>query len=249
LVPGAFVNQSQASRLFLAPDDYFKEYRAYFSQTLHCEVEQAQLPPDATIEEQGLALRDQLQRWSQKSGGARWVLIAHSQGGLDARYALKVLGLKNVDALVTIGTPHHGADLAEWSVKQRERGSWFYWALRVLGGYDLRALSFLGEMTPEFLKEHEASFEPVPGVRYFSAQGNCQSDCHFAFKLLDFATGASEKRSGGDGILSRETQRFGEDLGDFNLDHISEVGADAGKSPERARFFQAVSEKVFAARN
>src|SRR5262249_53560901 len=40
-------------------------------------------------------------------------LIAHSMGGLDARYAITHLGLADrVASLTTMGTPHHGTPLA-----------------------------------------------------------------------------------------------------------------------------------------
>src|SRR5512145_1313669 len=41
-------------------------------------------------------------------------VVAHSMGGLDARYALAKLGLrKKVASLVTVGTPHRGTPLAD----------------------------------------------------------------------------------------------------------------------------------------
>src|SRR5204862_5513379 len=41
-------------------------------------------------------------------------VIAHSMGGLDARYAIARLGAADkIASLVTIGTPHHGTPLAE----------------------------------------------------------------------------------------------------------------------------------------
>jgi len=53
-----------------------------------------------------------LSDWRKTSGNAdaRLVLIAHSMGGLIARYFLEVLeGWRNTRALITIGTPHAGS--------------------------------------------------------------------------------------------------------------------------------------------
>ena len=45
----------------------------------------------------------------------RVVIIAHSMGGLDARYMISRLGMDDrVTALVTITTPHRGSPYADW---------------------------------------------------------------------------------------------------------------------------------------
>ena len=59
-------------------------------------------------------LRDAIGRWlstrRQSKPDAKVVLIAHSMGGLVARYYLEVLGgWKDTRALVTFGTPHRGS--------------------------------------------------------------------------------------------------------------------------------------------
>ncbi len=49
-----------------------------------------------------------------QTGAARVVLIAHSQGGLDARYLVSTLGYGDrVAALVTVATPHQGTRIAD----------------------------------------------------------------------------------------------------------------------------------------
>src|SRR5436853_4752530 len=46
--------------------------------------------------------------------GDRFNVIAHSMGGLDARFAIARLGLADrIASLVTIGAPHHGTPLAD----------------------------------------------------------------------------------------------------------------------------------------
>ena len=55
---------------------------------------------------------DWLERWRNTSGStdAKLILIAHSMGGLVARYFLEVLdGWRNTKALITFGTPYRGA--------------------------------------------------------------------------------------------------------------------------------------------
>jgi len=57
-------------------------------------------------------VKRKLQQWQQHThnNDARVILIAHSMGGLVARYYLEVLeGWKDCRALITIGTPHRGS--------------------------------------------------------------------------------------------------------------------------------------------
>ena len=49
-------------------------------------------------------------------------IIAHSMGGLDARYLISRLGMsRRVLSLTTIGTPHRGTAFADWGVHHFER--------------------------------------------------------------------------------------------------------------------------------
>jgi pimeloyl-ACP methyl ester carboxylesterase len=61
---------------------------------------------------EALALRLK-RRLDQNVRGGRIALIAHSMGGLVARYYLQRLGgARRVDTLVTLATPHHGSHAA-----------------------------------------------------------------------------------------------------------------------------------------
>jgi hypothetical protein len=144
--------------------------------------------------------------------------------------------MKGVGALVTLGTPHAGTPLADWAAGQRDSSGLTYWLLKLFGGYDLRGVTFLNEMRPGFLKKHAANFEEVEGLRYASGRGVCRTDCARSVKVLSWWTNAPP----GDGIVPGDSQRFGDDLGELDLDHISEAGADLAKAPERRRFLDAV---------
>ncbi|MGK5083753.1 hypothetical protein WDW37_10660 [Bdellovibrionota bacterium FG-1] len=235
-VPGAFGEGT--SSLFLAKSAYFSEYRSFF-EAKGCAVKTASFPPDASIEERALVLKDQLGRFLQ-TGAGKAVLIAHSQGALDARFALRTLGVVQVEALISVGAPHLGTPVAEWAVDHRDRGSFLYWFFRVFAGYDLRALSFVDEMTPRFLKKFHSRFEKQAGVRYASAQGVCQTHCHWALVALSSWINKGIGQGHGDGIVSKESQLFGDDLGQYDLDHISEVGNDSLSRNERTRLLEQI---------
>ena len=54
----------------------------------------------------------------QETGAEKVNIIAHSKGGLDARYAISKLGLAPYTAsLTTIGTPHRGSPIADFLTK------------------------------------------------------------------------------------------------------------------------------------
>lgn len=239
LVPGAF--GADTSGRFLEPSAYFADYEAFFKKR-GCIVRKVEFPVNVTIELRARLLRDQTEKLAREKAESPVVIVAHSQGGLDARYALKSLGLKQVSALITIGAPHHGTPLANWVIDHRGRGSPLYWFLRILGNYDLRTLPFVGEMTEEFLNQHAEAFEAVPGVKYASARGVCRTVCHWSLRLLDWVSGMGGigNSSGGDGLIPGESQKFGVDLGEFDLDHISEVAFGSPNSLERQRFLDSI---------
>jgi len=236
LVPGAF-GQGKSS-LFLDSRDYFGDYEKFF-QEQGCVTLKIQFPVDVTIELRARILRDTANRFIERNGGGTAVIVAHSEGGLDSRFALKALGLRNISALITIGAPNEGTPLADWVMRHRQRRSLLYWVLRVFGNYDLRTLPFVGEMTDSFLAEHAGMFAEVPGVKYASARGVCRTRCHWALRLLDWLSGGSgglSSERGGDGVIPADRQRYGEDLGEYDLDHISEVSVDTYNYSERQRF-------------
>src|SRR5205085_5173568 len=68
------------------------------------------VPPTASVSVRAERLRELV----DELPGERVNVIAHSMGGLDARYAISRLGLsERVLSLVTVGTPHFGTPLAD----------------------------------------------------------------------------------------------------------------------------------------
>jgi triacylglycerol lipase len=92
-----------------ARSDYFRGIRAHL-EALGNEVYVVRLPPAAGVRRRAERLVEQVERLPRQ----RLNLVAHSLGGLDARYAISRLGLASrVASLTTIGTPHHGTPLAD----------------------------------------------------------------------------------------------------------------------------------------
>ena len=71
-------------------------------------------PPFAGIEHYAAQVADQVERICRETGADRVILIAHSMGGLVCRCYLQTLGdTAPVLQLITLGTPHHGTQLAK----------------------------------------------------------------------------------------------------------------------------------------
>src|SRR5262249_27757624 len=70
-----------------------------------------QVAPAGGVVERAKQLRDQILEWSNEPVN----LIAHSMGGLDARYLITHLNMgERVRSLTTVGAPHRGSYLADW---------------------------------------------------------------------------------------------------------------------------------------
>lgn len=228
LVPGAFGGDDAASGLFIQEKNYFAQYETFF-KSKGCLTGKAILPADLTIEERSLLLRDQVRRFSSETRSV--ILIAHSEGGLDARFALKTLKMPQVKTLLSVGVPHQGTPLASWVLQQREQETLAYWLFRLVFQYDFKKLRFAGEMTPDFLARHESHFSKLDGVQYASAQAVCETHCHPLLRLLSRWIPVPD----GDGVIPSSSQLFGKNLGQFDLDHVSTVGVDRAKDQERQR--------------
>lgn len=67
-----------------------------------------------TIESNAAALRQTILQVQRQTGCQKVNLIAHSKGGLDARYLISHLGMgDSVASLTTIATPHRGSELLD----------------------------------------------------------------------------------------------------------------------------------------
>lgn len=77
-------------------------------------VYEATVAPFQSSEFRGAQLSGVVDEVLQETGACKVNILAHSQGGLDSRYMISSMGYGDVvSALVTIGTPHRGAPMAD----------------------------------------------------------------------------------------------------------------------------------------
>ena len=195
-----------------------------------------------------------------KTGARKVIVIGHSQGGLDARWAA-MHDADSVAAVVTVATPHRGSPVADV-------------AFGVLPGSSSAALDVLANFFGASTAGSSSSFQnamlalssagaaqfnadvpDVPGMPYFSIAGRSAmahaGECAPAaadfmatwdgsvdplkLELLPIAaileSAAGSPTPTHDGLVTVDSARWGTFLGCVPADHLDEVCQIAGQSP------------------
>lgn len=186
-----------------------------------------------TVEVRSEMWRHRIEKVLEETGADRINLIAHSMGGLDARYLIS-RGMHDVVAsLVTISTPHHGSGVADIVLEQPERmRRWAADVLNWMGSSSLADatadfLSSVAELTPDFVCE---TFNPSvpnhPSVRYYSFAGRAGRGTDVPINpFLRILNGMLHPREGeNDGFVSVESAKWGAYHGTIDADHAQQVG-------------------------
>jgi len=177
--------------------------------------------PTGSIERRARELKEQILRGlkAQDCQRQRIILIAHSMGGLDARYMISKLGMDDqVAALLTVTTPHRGSSYADWCIEnvgQRLGGL----RLMKMLGLDIEALS---DLTTANCRKFNRAVKNAPGVQYFSVSASrpwhrVPPFALHSFKVIEAAEGDN------DGLVSVKSSTWGEHLGVWPADHFHSV--------------------------
>lgn len=142
-----------------------------FLESKGCSVFYGKQDSCGTIEENALFLKDRIEEVLLLTGADKVNVIAHSKGGLEARYLISSLNMQDkVASLTTLGTPHRGSKSIEIIPKFILKVSGFcmnVW-MRVMGDRHPDAyrayLSFRADNAEEFNKNNLDS----PAVYYQS---------------------------------------------------------------------------------
>lgn len=168
-----------------------------------------------TIEHNALILKSALNRVLQETGAQKVNLIAHSKGGLEARYLISTLGLESkIASLTTIATPHHGSKtmkllcaLPNWLFEFAAVfiNLWF----RILGDKQPNFKAVCNQLTPEKMVEFNRENPDHPQIfyqSYMAVMKNPFSDILLSFPYLVIL--AVEGKN--DGIVPIESAKWGE---------------------------------------
>ena len=169
-------------------------------------------------------------------------IIAHSMGGLDARYAISHLGISDrIASLTTIGTPHHGtpiADLIASLLGERRRREPRVQAFGV--SLDLDALY---DLTTTKMAAFNRDVADVPGVGYACFVGAARSGVRQVPLLMAPAyLFLSQKAGDNDGLVPAESQKWGEVMGEIDVDHWGQIGWSKGF--DAASFYEGVVREL-----
>jgi triacylglycerol lipase len=179
-------------------------------------VHQARLPPLGSVPERAARLADFLRSLPAE----RVNVIAHSMGGLDARYAIAKLGAGDkIASLVTIGTPHRGtplADLGQAGPALTAR------ALIKRLGLSSESLDWL---TPARMVTFNAEIADHPGVLYASVACRAGKGLWTRNPLLVASHAYIKQRAGtNDGVVPAWSQHWGRTLCEIQADHWAQIG-------------------------
>ncbi|HMJ15081.1 MAG TPA: hypothetical protein VK524_26890 [Polyangiaceae bacterium] len=196
--------------------EYFRGVRRVLEALGHS-VHVARVSPTAGIQVRAAQLCRQIESF----GAERVNIIAHSMGGLDARYAIAHLGLgPRVASLVTIGTPHQGTPLADCV---RAAGEWRR-LRRMLAaiGADIDGLY---DLTTTQMREFNRGVVDASGVMYASVIGAAQPRVLSVNPLLVPGHAYLTRMIGAnDGIVPAQSQAWGEVFDEVAADHWAQIG-------------------------
>jgi triacylglycerol lipase len=240
----------------IGPVTYFKEIKEHL-ESLGYKIYLTQVDPFNPPEVRGRELALQLKNIYKKEK-RKLNIIAHSQGGLDSRFAIAHYNLgKEIITLTTIGTPHHGttiASVALLTMPEFARSLFDFFAL-IYGCYlgfchDQDIKKEILSMSPEYM---ENIFNPNtpndPNVFYYSYAGisgkwaNEPVDPYLEVptKILDIFEGPN------DGMVSVESAKWGKFIGIVYADHLDEVGHYMFVKDERfdhLQFFEYIAKNL-----
>ena len=219
--------------------------------------------------QRGEQLLAQVQQVIAITGKPKVNLIGHSQGGIDVRYVAAVRP-DLVASVTTVGSPHKGADLADYLRGHVQNGSFTqdvlaYFAnslgmvLNLLTGHSNQqdAVAALDQLTTAGMASFNASYpQGVPttscgsgaatanGVRYYSWSGT--GVLTNALDVSDPALGLTSffYSSSNDGLVSRCSSHLGTVIRDnYFYNHLDEVNQVLGLTS----IFESSPQTVFRA--
>ena len=176
----------------------------------------------------------------EQTGADAVNLIAHSMGGLDARFMISSLQMhRHVASLVTVATPHRGSSLADIVLETPERvQGWLTdaanWAgSSILEGGTADFHQAIRDLSPQYVKEKfNQEIVDHEDVNYWSYSARAGKGTDLGINpLLRPQNTLLFKREGiNDGFVSLDSAPWGTHLGTIEADHAQQIGIDLSPS-------------------
>lgn len=173
------------------------------------------LPAAGTVEERAESLTAQIQ-----NAAGNIAFVGHSMGGLDSRFVASHLDPDHrVRAVITLGTPHRGAPLADWMLSADGPIPKFF---------RRRYSRSLSDLTPTAcLARNETMIDRVDVYYASYAGGRTQSENTRLLRLFAPHAGFFEGDES-DGLVPASSAKWGEFQGTLQADHTELIGWSLG---------------------
>jgi triacylglycerol lipase len=217
-------------------------------------------------------LEGQLMEILAQTGARTLDLVAHSQGGLDARHFISVMGhAGDVSILAMVATPNRGTITADKVLDTVGGGlakdviaGVVDFVGSLIGGDQVDAEHALSLVSTAYMADvFNPSHPDDPGVAYWSWAGvtctdtdfDCQ-DAHggeYAFpalgliyRIMDSCDAATIGCGPSDGMVPLNSAPWGEFQGVINADHMDEIGQFVTGPFDHKAFYREVVAKIHA---
>ena len=181
-------------------------------------------------------LKDEILEILQKENCEKVNIIAHSKGGVDARFMISQLGMaEHVASLTTLSTPHHGSGL---SAKLLQMPAFmaktiafftdtFY---RFLGDRQPDILRLGQELTADAMEDFNAAVPNNPSVYYQSFSFTAPHKKAF-LRFIPYQISRYCEQDDTDGMVAVKSSQWGNYRGSISaeLDHFKMVGVYGSK--------------------
>lgn len=173
-----------------------------------------------SIVESAKELEAEIHRILQETGAEKVNIVAHSKGGLDARYAIAHLGLADrVASLTTINTPHRGCQFADALLKNMPKGLLHFVEKRYnalyhrLGDSAPDFLAGISDLTASACAEFNETTLDSPSVYYQSVMSRMRSCASAGFPLNLSYLYVKKYDGANDGLVGVDSALWGHYLG------------------------------------
>ncbi|KAL1842224.1 hypothetical protein VTJ49DRAFT_5836 [Mycothermus thermophilus] len=172
------------------------------------EIITTSVPPTSSIEKRAAKLAEDIEAQAR---GRSVNIVAHSMGGLDARYMISRLKPDNVrvKSLVTVATPHHGSPFADYLIDgiPPHHLARLYELWERVTGWEPSAFA---QLTTRYMKEEFNPQTPDdPEVRYLSYGAMVKHKPPLLSPFRHSHRIIEEREGPNDGLVSVESSKWG----------------------------------------
>ena len=155
--------------------------------------------------------------------GRPFVFLGHSAGGLTARaLALRPEFKNRVKMVITMGTPHAGAKVAELGLELDKRHPVILRALAAAGYDTKKKTAIFNHFTPDAVaafNQRAPAITREVTLLCEATRNELSWPYYFSYKQIHPTPGVKS-----DGFIESDSQKRGEVIGPFAVDHYGEMG-------------------------